>query len=86
MQKIKVLFIRLRQQFYMIRSKKTDIVITKTIYDWENKKPSRIYSILHLEVQYLLEKHSGYKLRGFKKPVHLTNGALLYKIILKKKQ
>lgn len=85
MKKIRFFLIRIQSMFAMATISKTDIVSTKLIYDWESKTRRRIHNILTLEVQWLLQRHPGYKLRGFKKPIHLNNGALLYKIVLKKK-
>lgn len=85
LKKIRIFLLSITQKFDMIKAHKTDIVVTKIIYDWENKTRSRIWSILHLEVQNQIQIHPGYVLRGFKKPIPTTNGTLVYKIILKKK-
>lgn len=83
--RIKILWLRICQAIDMARSNKTDLRFTKIIYDWERKTQSRIFQILDLEVTNLLEKNKGYKLRGFKPPIHCRNGSIVYKIILKKR-
>jgi len=83
--KLRIFWLSLLQRFDMIKARKTDIEVTKVIYDWENKTKSRIWQILHLEVQNQIDRHPGYTLRGFKKPIPTTSGTLIYKIILKVK-
>lgn len=85
MKKFKLFILSLYQSLDLSIIRKTDLIAHKVVFNWQNKKHHQILTILQLEVQFLLEKNPGYKLRGYKKPIMLTSGGLLYKIILKKK-